>query len=93
MYSEFPASEYIFTPQVFNRSFSVSVKYVLPGKVLAILVHGHLGALELVELSSDGGLIPRSQPGPWLVGAPVVIMRLYITIPHKYITSVERRKC
>lgn len=44
--------------------------------MLALLVHGHLGALELVELAADGGLVARRQPGPRLVRAPVVVVSL-----------------
>lgn len=53
---------------------------LVPGEVLAVLVHRHLGALELVELAADGGLVARSQPRPRLVGATVVVVRLRHTI-------------
>lgn len=44
--------------------------------MLAVLVHGHLGALELVELAADGGLVARREARPRLVRAPVVVVRL-----------------
>lgn len=47
-----------------------------PSEVLAILVHRHLGALELVELAADRGLVARGEPRPWLVRATVVVVRL-----------------
>lgn len=44
--------------------------------MFAVLVHRHLGALELVELAADGRLVPRSEPRPRLVRASVVVVRL-----------------
>ena len=34
----------------------------------------HLGALEIVELLPDGGLLLRREPRPRSVGSPVVIL-------------------
>lgn len=48
----------------------------VPRKVLAILVHSHLGALELVELAADGRLVAWRQPRPRLVRASVIIVSL-----------------
>ena len=39
----------------------------------AILVDVHLIGFVLIELLPDGGLVLRGQPGPRLVGTPVVL--------------------
>ena len=53
------------------------------GQVPRVLMHVHLGRLEVVELLADHGLVARRQPGPRLVGAPVILVglrHLYVVV-------------
>lgn len=48
----------------------------VPGKMSTTFVHGHFGALELVQFLADGGLVFRRQACPRFVRPPVVVVRL-----------------
>lgn len=52
------------------------VTELLPSEVLAVLVHSHLGAFELIELAPDGSLVARSQSRPRLVRASIIVVCL-----------------
>lgn len=45
-----------------------------PGVDPAFFVNLHLGALEFVELFTDGSLVGRSELGPRFIGSPVVLV-------------------